>query len=210
MINKTNWLLIVLFALACNTEKKSDQPADSDTTASHKEHEVAANKDYCDSVNSGIISNDTLKGSPHRTAMAMINDNHVHIEYNSPGVKGRTIWGGLVAYDKVWATGAHNATTVQFDKDVMINGKKVPAGKYGFFTIPGKDKWIVILNTRHDQHMADDYNEKEDVIRVDVKPKEHSMTQRLTYAVNKINDQSGEILMQWEKILIRLPFVTNL
>ena len=141
-------------------------------------------------------------------AMAMVNDNHVHIEYNSPGVKGRQIWGGLVPYDKVWATGAHTATSVQFSKDVTVNNKKIPAGQYAFFTIPGKEKWTIILNTRYDQHMADDYNEKEDVARMDVKPEEHSLTQRLTYNVNSTNNNAGEITMQWEKILIRLPFST--
>ena len=199
MKNKTGWLLAFVFVWACNNEKKSANE--------HSGHNMTvSNNNYCDSVNNGLITTDTLKGSPHRTAMATVNGTHVHIEYSSPGVKGRAIWGGLVAYDKVWVTGAHKATTVQFSKDVMINGTKITAGQYAFFTIPGKEKWIVILNTHYDQHQADDYNEKEDVVRVDVKPEEHNMTQRLTYVVEKIDGKSGEIKMQWEKMLIRLPF----
>jgi hypothetical protein len=102
--------------------------------------------------------------------MATIGGTTVHIEYSSPGVKERIVWGGLVAYDKVWVTGAHKATSVHFSKGVEINGRKIPAGKYAFFTIPGKEKWIVILNTRFDQHLADEYNEKEDVLRLEVSP----------------------------------------
>ena len=208
MINKAIWLLSLVFIWACNNDKKVEVTSEK-TGTEHSGHNMAASSNnYADSVNNGLISADTLKGSPHRTAMATVNGTHVHIEYSSPGVKGRVVWGGLVAYDKVWVTGAHKATSVQFSKDVTINGQKIPAGQYAFFTIPGKEKWIIILNTRYDQHLADDYNEKEDLVRVEVKPEEHDLVQRLTYAVNKIDDKSGEIVMQWEKIVIRLPFTT--
>ena len=83
---------------------------------------------YADSVNAGLIAQDTMKKSPHRIAMANIGDAHVHIEYGSPGVRGRTIWGGLVAYDQVWAAGAHNATKISFSKAVKIGTTKVEAG----------------------------------------------------------------------------------
>lgn len=196
----------VIFILSCNNDKTKEQPEDKKTVNVHAEHNMTISNNYCDSVNNGLIAVDTLKGSPSRIALTTINGTHVHIEYSSPGIKGRTIWGGLVAYDKVWVTGAHRATSVKFSKEVEINGKKIPAGQYAFFTIPGKENWTVILNTRFDQHLADDYNYKEDVLRMEAKPEQHEMTQRLTYAINKINDKSGEIVMQWEKLLIRIPF----
>ncbi|MEP7376641.1 MAG: DUF2911 domain-containing protein [Chitinophagaceae bacterium] len=202
MKNKAGWLLALVFFWACNNEKKSANE--------HSGHNMTdGNSHYCDSVNNGLIATDTLKGSPLRTAMTTVNGTHIHVEYSSPGVKGRTIWGGLVPYDKVWVTGAHKATRVQFSKEVVINGIRIPAGQYAFFTIPGKEKWTVILNTRYDQHQTDEYNEKEDVMRLEVKPEEQNMTQRLIYTVEKINSKSGEIKMQWEKILIRVPFMTN-
>ena len=201
MIRKIKWLLPVVFLVACNNDNK--------TGDGHTAHKMVVNgNNYCDSVNTGLKTEDTLKGSPFRSSMATIGDVSVHIEYSSPGVKGRIVWGGLVAYDKVWVTGAHKATSVQFSKEVEISGKKIPAGKYAFFTIPGKEKWIVILNTRFDQHLADEYNEKEDVLRLEVNPAEHAMAQRLTYAVNSVNDKSGEIVMQWEKLIIKIPFTT--
>jgi hypothetical protein len=201
MKNKAGWLIALVFVWACNNEKRAANE--------HSGHNMTpGSSNYCDSVNNGLITTDTLKGSPLRTTMSTVNGTHVHVEYSSPGVKGRAIWGGLVSYENVWVTGAHKATSVQFNKDVMINGTKVPAGQYAFFTIPGKEKWTLILNTRYDQHQADDYNEKEDVVRVEVKPEEHNMTQRLTYVVEKIDGKSGEIKMQWEKMIIRLPFTT--
>jgi hypothetical protein len=209
MIKQAAYLLIPVLMIACNNEEKKAEPAESKSADEHSGHATVVSNDYSDSVNNGVITEDTFKGSPHRIAMATVNGNHVHIEYNAPGVKGREIWGGLVPFDKVWATGAHTASSVQFSKDVTINNKKIPAGHYAFFTIPGKEKWTVILNTRYDQHMTDDYNEKEDVVRLDVKPEEHSLTQRLTFNVNTTDNNSGEITMQWEKILIRVPFNTN-
>ncbi len=201
--------MVLLFIVSCNNDKKTEQSANEKKQDTHSRHATSvSNNNYCDSVNNGLITSDTLKGSPHRTAMATVNGTHVHIEYSSPGVKGREIWGGLVAYDKVWVTGAHKATSIQFSKDVTINGKKIPAGQYAFFTIPGKEKWTVILNSRIEQHLADEYNEKEDIVRVEVKPEENKMVQRLTYTVGVTNGPSGEIVMQWEKITIRLPFTT--
>jgi len=206
MKQKLHWLLPLIFIMACNNNKT--EPQDNKPVSEHAAHTTANSNSYCDSVNSGLIAEDTLKGSPHRTAMATVNETHVHIEYGSPGVKGRVIWGGLVAYDKVWVAGAHSATSIQFSKEVEINGKKIPAGKYAFFTIPGKDKWTIILNTRYNQHLADEYNEKEDVLRMDVAPEIHDKIQRLTYTVNKTDDQSGEVVMQWERLQVRLAFNT--
>ncbi|PZR24651.1 MAG: hypothetical protein DI535_21440 [Citrobacter freundii] len=165
--------------------------------------------DYCDSVNAGLIKIDTMKGSPHRMAMATVNGTHVHIEYGSPGVKDRVIWGGLVAYDKIWVTGAHNATSIQFSQPVAIGGKIIPKGTYGLFTIPGKESWQVIINSRYEQHLADDYQQSEDLARVTVTPDKIVSTPRLTYTVKRMGTDQGEISMRWEKLELRLPFKTN-
>jgi hypothetical protein len=210
VINRFVILTIVLATLtSCNSEDAATvKPTDTKQTSQHAGHGMASTYGYSDSVNNGLIAEDTMKGSPHCAAMATVNGTHVHIEYGSPGVKGRVIWGGLVAYDKVWATGAHNATRIHFYKDVSINGTVIPKGVYGFFTIPGKGKWVVILNTNYEQHLADEYNEKEDVLRMSVQPEEHTLTQRLKYDVQKIDDSSGVITMQWEKLHIHIPFST--
>lgn len=195
-----SWLLSV----ACNDghEQKAGEAHEG-----HAMQEMApASIDYAQRVNEGVIKEDTMKGSPHRTAMANIGDLHVHIEYGSPGVKGRIIWGGLVPYDKVWSTGAHQATKVSFSRDVIIAGKVIPAGDYGFFTIPGKDKWTLILNKNYDQHLSDEYNAAEDVVRVEVTPgKPEKIIQRLTYKVKKLSPTAGEITVQWENVSVSLP-----
>lgn len=161
---------------------------------------------YADSVNAGLIAQDTMKKSPHRIAMANIGDAHVHIEYGSPGVRGRMIWGGLVAYDQVWAAGAHNATKVSFSKAVKIGGKLVEAGTYAFFLIPHKDNFTVIINKNAEQHLADEYDQKDDVLRMDIVPVEPAKTvQRLTYEVVETGKKEGQIRFSWENKMLKIP-----
>lgn len=169
------------------------------------QHQHHSGEGYADSVNRGLITKDTMKSSPKRVAMKTIGNTHIHIEYGSPGVKGRMIWGGLVAYDQVWATGAHNATTVDFSTQVTIGGKKIPKGKYALFTIPGKDEWTIIINTKSQQHLADEYNQAEDMVRVKVKPvKTNKIIQRLTYRVEKAGKDAA-ITIEWEYLRLVLP-----
>ncbi len=175
------------------------------TYAQHSGHS-ASGLGYADSVNSGIIKVDTFKGSPMRMAMANIGDAHVHIAYGSPGVRGRNIWGGLVSYDEVWVAGAHSATKISFSTPVVINNKKIDAGTYGLFIIPKRDKWVFIINTKAEMHLVHDYDEKNDVVRVDVVPKELTKeVPRLTYEVVETKKGQGEIRLMWEKKRIMVP-----
>lgn len=130
---------------------------------------------------------------------------HVSIAYHSPGVRGRIIYGGLVPFGEVWVTGAHNATSITFSKDVQIADKIVPAGKYAFFTIPGEVTWTLILNKNWDQHLADDYDPQEDVLRLEVTPEtDLPLAERLIYSIEKKDDNQGTIRVQWEKRAVSL------
>jgi len=99
-----------------------------------------------------------------------VNGLTIKIDYSSPQVKDRIIWGGLEPYDKVWRTGANNATTLEVSENAKIGKNKLPAGKYALFTIPMKgDTWTVIINKVADQWGAFNYKESEDLFRFDVK-----------------------------------------
>lgn len=148
--------------------------------------------------------------SPHESAMAMIGDAHIHIDYSSPGVRDRMIFGGLLAYNQVWQAGAHMATWIETNKDLTIDGKLLPAGKYGFFTIPSKDEWTIIFNSNWNQHGKDDYDEKDDVLRLKVKPfTSEQITEHLEYKVRKVNEDEGTISLAWEKVSISFNFIVN-
>lgn len=183
------FLCACLLAWSCQNNNDHDHAAHQ-----HGEHESPA------------ANTDTIKGSPQRSAMANIGPVHVHLEYSSPGVRGRVIWGGLVPFREVWVTGAHNATSIQFYDQVKIAGKVVPKGKYAFFTIPDTSEWTLILNRNWDQHLADEYDAKEDILRLKVKPDTlASLQERLLYKVLADNDQQGKIEMHWERLKISLP-----
>lgn len=149
---------------------------------------------------------DTLKGSLNAVATGKIGDAQISISYHSPAVRGRIIWGGLVPFDKVWVTGAHMATSIELTKDFLIGDTTVPAGKYALFSIPGKDEWVLIINKNWQQHLTDDYDQKQDVVRVKVKPEtQQEMQERLRYEVESENNSEGEIVIYWEKLEVSLP-----
>ncbi|WP_299986686.1 DUF2911 domain-containing protein [uncultured Pontibacter sp.] len=149
---------------------------------------------------------DTLKGSLKAEAHGMIGDAHLTIAYHSPAVRGRQIWGGLVAYNQVWVTGAHTATSLMTDKDITIGGKPLPAGKYALFTIPGEQEWTIIINKNWDQHLADDYAESEDVLRFTVQPEIAPVKQeRLRYEIVSGAGGNGTIQITWDMLKVSLP-----
>lgn len=137
--------------------------------------------------------------SPPATATGTIKGANITIKYSSPAVKGRTIWGGLEKYDKVWRAGANNATTFETDKDIKVEGKTLPAGIYSFFLIPRESgTWTAIFNKEPKQWGAFKYEEAKDQLRVDVKTKALPATQeRLVYKVEK----NGFVLL-WDKIAV--------
>ncbi len=153
---------------------------------------------------------DTLKGSLEAEAIGKIGGTEIKISYHAPAVRGRIVWGGLVPFDKVWVTGAHMATSIEFSVDVLIGNKSVVAGKYALFTIPGKEEWTVIINKNWEQHLTDQYDEKDDVVRMKIKPEiEDTHQERLRYVVEADSNTEGEIVIYWEKLEVSLPITTK-
>lgn len=149
---------------------------------------------------------DLPRPSPNASVMQMVGLTRVDIEYSSPAVKGRNIWGDLVPYDKVWRTGANAATAISFSTDVNIAGKTVKAGKYGLFTIPGKDEWTIIINSNDNQWGSYSYKEDLDVLRFKAKPQSGEMKEHLQFTINPISDSKGQIVLQWEKVKVNFDF----
>jgi hypothetical protein len=191
MKNLTLLLVIMLTIVSCKDEKSSSEDQKHNHSAETEKVEQSKKKPL----------------SPHTETMAMIGDAHIHIDYSSPGVRNRIIFGGLVGYDQVWQAGAHMATWIETNKDLIINGETLPKGKYGFFTIPSKGNWTVMINKNWEQHGKDEYDEKDDVIRFKITPTlSEEITEHLEYKVNKIDNKSGTISMAWEKVKLEFPF----
>jgi hypothetical protein len=128
-----------------------------------------------------------------------------YVEYSSPGVKGRKIWGELVPMDKVWRTGANSATVFGASKDFTFGDKVVPAGKYALFTIPGKSSWTIILNTNQKQWGSTDYDQTQDVARMTVKPATSGHRERMTFIFSDTTDDGTRLDLEWEKVRVSIP-----
>ena len=139
------------------------------------------------------------------TASGKIGDATIRIHYSSPSVKGRTIWGELVPYGKVWRAGANEATLFETDKDLNIDGKTLPAGKYTLFTLPGETDWQFIFNSQRGQWGIKrggeaNLDRANDVLTVSAKPvKSATMNEKLLYEVTP-----NGIALKWENLEIPL------
>ncbi len=128
----------------------------------------------------------------------------VTINYHRPLVNDRKVWGDLVPYGKVWRAGANINTTITFSDPVMIEGKPLDKGTYGLHMIPNADQWTIIFSKNSTSWGAFTYDEKEDALRVTVKPKPADMHNALTYDFDDLKPDSAVVELEWEKVAV--PF----
>src|SRR5436305_6534464 len=153
---------------------------------------------------------DLPRPSPFAKVWQVVGLTEITVDYSSPGVKGRKIWGGLVPFDQMWRAGANSATKVTFSKDVTFADKKVPAGTYAFFVIPGKSTWTVILNKKADQAgTGRDYKAEDDLLRVTLRPKAAPFRERLAYLVTDFTDDKAALDLEWEKLRLSIPITVD-
>ncbi len=181
-------LILAILATAlvsCTTNEKKEEKTDD-----HSQHQHEAKKE----------EGEKKPLSPRTMAMTNVGTNHVHIDYGSPSKRGRMIFGGLVGFGQVWATGAHHATNITFGEDVTINGTNVPAGKYGLFTIPGESEWTIIISKDWDMHLADDYTEASDVVRIQSPVTSlDEVVESLTFVIADMGDGLGNVSIKWDQ-----------
>jgi len=143
--------------------------------------------------------------SPTAKVTQTVGLTEITVEYSSPSVKGRKIWGGLLPYGQVWRAGANQATKVTFSKDVTVGSTSVPAGSYAFFVIPAANQWTLILNKDFNQNGTDKYKPELDVVRLPVQPKAIPHRERLAYLVADFTDDTASLDLEWEKLRASLP-----
>ena len=149
----------------------------------------------------------TPRPSPKASLMQAVGLTDVTINYNRPGVKGRAIWGALVPYDKVWRTGANEATTIEFSEDVWINGNKLAKGLYSLHTIPTASQWTIIFNSVAQQWGSYSYDAAKDVLRVQVTPEPGEHREWMTFEIPEMTTDTAKIAIRWEKIVV--PFTVD-
>ncbi|MDN3687361.1 DUF2911 domain-containing protein [Cyclobacterium jeungdonense] len=140
------------------------------------------------------------RASPLKTTSGEIGNKSITVQYGSPGIKGRAIWGDLVPYEEVWRTGANEATYITLEEEVLIEGQPLAPGKYSLFTIPrANDPWTVIFNSDWDlEHGHFQYDEEKDVLRVEVDPTWVNESQEWL----SIDVVSDGLEVKWEKLVL--------
>ncbi len=133
----------------------------------------------------------------------------ITIKYHRPLVKGRKIWGGLVPYGKVWRAGANENTTIEFSDPVSVEGKPLPKGIYGLHMIPNPNSWTVIFSKTYTAWGSYSYDQKEDALRVDVKPRPLAgMKEALEFEFDDLKPDSTAVTLKWEKLGV--PFTVSI
>ncbi|MDQ3072981.1 MAG: DUF2911 domain-containing protein [Bacteroidota bacterium] len=154
-------------------------------------------------LNAGAQSLQLPAPSPKGVITQTIGLTDVTVEYSRPSVKGRVIWGDLVPYNEMWRTGANAATTINFTDDVMIEGQKLPKGKYSLFTIPTATEWTIIFNKNPNLGGTSGYKQEEDALRIKVKPVTSAeMVETFTINIADVTSNSAILQLAWEKLRI--------
>jgi hypothetical protein len=142
--------------------------------------------------------------SQHGVTGQTIGISTVTINYSRPLADGREIWGKVVPYGQVWRAGANENTTITFSDDATVEGKPLPAGTYGLHMIPGKEQWTIIFSKNSTSWGSFSYDEKEDALRVTVKPASGDFFETLTYTFDDVKPDSALATLRWEKAAV--PF----
>ena len=151
----------------------------------------------------------TPRASQKQVVTQTVGFTDITINYSRPGVKGRQIWGALVPYDKVWRTGANEATTITFSDDVTVNGQPLPKGTYSLHTIPSKDEWTIVFNTTANQWGSFNYDPAKDALRVKAKPQSAPFAEWMTFEFPQVTPDQATVAIHWENLSVPFTVATN-
>jgi tetratricopeptide (TPR) repeat protein len=133
----------------------------------------------------------------------------ITISYHRPLVDGRKIWDNVVPYGQVWRAGANENTTIEFSDPVSIEGQPLAKGRYGLHMIPAADQWTVIFSNNSTSWGSFTYNQKEDALRVTVKPRSAEFREALTYDFDQLKPESVVAILEWEKLAVPFNIAVN-
>ena len=142
-------------------------------------------------------ADDSKRKSKNGLTEGVIDGVEIVLEYGRPQVKEREVWGGLVPYDKLWRTGADEATTITLSGPAEVQGNRLDAGTYSVFTIPGEGEWTVIFNSVAEQWGAYKYDAEKDVLRVQATPQEAEWTEAMEFTL-----ETGAFVLRWENLAL--------
>jgi Protein of unknown function (DUF2911) len=148
--------------------------------------------------------------SPLAKVSQQVGLTEIALEYTSPAVKGRRIWGDLVPYDRPWPISSSHGTIIRFSKDVVVGDKPVAAGTYRLYAIPGKESWSFILNKASAQaDSGRDFGFDASALRVKAQTKASPFRERLTFLFSDFTDNKASLDLEWDKLRVSISIATN-
>ncbi len=146
--------------------------------------------------------------SPKSTIDQVVGLTNVEIVYSRPSAKGRTIFGDLVPFGKVWRTGANENTTISFSDDIIIDGKTLPKGKYALYTNPKADNWeIIFYRTTDNWGNPEEWKDSDVALKANAKPMANDRKlETFTLGINNVTNDSADLEISWEKTFVALKF----
>ncbi len=136
-----------------------------------------------------------------------VGDTNITVVYYRPNAKNREVFGELEKYGAVWRTGANDNTTFETTNDLKIGGMTLPKGKYGLHTIPNKDEWTVIFNKVNNEWGSFKYDQKQDALRVTVKPVKTDLVETMAINFENVKMNSADVVIAWERV--KVPFTVD-
>lgn len=148
----------------------------------------------------------TPQASPHALVEQTVGLTDIKIEYSRPSAKGRSVYGELVPFGRMWRTGANANTIITFSQDVVISGKTLPKGSYALYTQPKADSWdVVFYADTNNWGLPEKYDDKKEALRATVKPEFLSRNvETLSININNIDNDGASLEIAWEKTMIAL------
>lgn len=150
----------------------------------------------------------TPQPSPESTVKQKIGLTDIEVNYSRPSVKGRTIFGELVPFGKLWRTGANASTDIEFSNDFKFGDQEVKAGKYSIYSYPNKDEWKVILykDTDHWGTPGDQFNEDLIAAEYTTKPVQVSpLVETFTIGFDALRNETAHLTLSWENTAVSIP-----
>jgi tetratricopeptide (TPR) repeat protein len=147
--------------------------------------------------------------SPHAVAQQTIGITEITVDYHRPAARDREVWGALVPYDAVWRAGANDNTVITFSDPVQVEGKALPAGRYGLHMLPTEDRWTIIFSHNSTSWGSFSYDPAEDALRVEVTPEEAPFEEQLRYGFEDVDTDSGLLTLNWAGLQVPVEITVD-
>ncbi len=159
-------------------------------------------------VSMGVAANacaQSPRRSQHGSVSQMVANTKISIEYNRPVARGRTVFGGVVRYDRTWHPGADSATTIEVSDTILIGDHELPAGTYSLWSIPREtEPWTFIFSTRANVWHTS-YPEGHDALRVDLRPVTGSHMETMAFYFPVVGPDSATLVLHWGETVVEFP-----